>query len=96
LEGFPCIILSADGGTDGNIARATESEREAERHKLRSFTIGVSEDDLRVISDHGYEGAASTDPDERGQALSRFIIDMLAARRFARGRALAAATLAGG
>ena len=35
--------------------------RERERRGLRSFTIGVSEDDLRVIAEHGYEGAASAD-----------------------------------
>jgi hypothetical protein len=37
--------------------------------------------DLRVIAEHGYEGVASPDPDQRGQALSLFISDMLAARR---------------
>jgi hypothetical protein len=37
--------------------------RERERRGLRRFTIGVSEDDLRVIAEHGYEGAASTDHD---------------------------------
>jgi hypothetical protein len=45
-----------------------------------------------VIAKHGYEGAASTDPDQRGQALSRFIIDMLAARRSARATASRRAT----
>ena len=29
------------------------------RRGLRRFTIGVSEDDLRVIAEHGNEGAAS-------------------------------------
>jgi hypothetical protein len=33
------------------------SLREQERRGLRSFTIGVSEDDLRVIAEHGYEDA---------------------------------------
>jgi hypothetical protein len=37
--------------------------REREHRGLRRFTIGVSEDDLRVIAEHGYEGAASTDLD---------------------------------
>src|SRR6476620_8472495 len=54
--------------------------REAERRKLRSFTIGVSEDDLRVIAKHGYEGALSTDHEQQAQAVSRFITDALAAR----------------
>jgi hypothetical protein len=38
----------------------------------------VSEDDLRVIAEHGYEGAASTDQDCRSQAISRFISDTVA------------------
>jgi hypothetical protein len=56
------------------------ARREAERRKLRSFTIGVSEDDLRVIAKHGYGGALSTDHEQQAQALSRFITDALAAR----------------
>ena len=39
----------------------------------------MSEDDLRVIAEHGYEGAASTDHDQQAQAVSLFITDMLAA-----------------
>jgi hypothetical protein len=39
----------------------------------------VSADDLRVIAEHGYEGAASVDRDLRAQAVSLFITDMLAA-----------------
>ena len=54
------------------------ARREAERRKLRSFTIGVSEDDLRVIAEHGYEGAARTDHDQQAQAVSLSITDMLA------------------
>jgi hypothetical protein len=42
------------------------------------LTIGVSEDDLRVIAGR-YEGAASTDQDQQAQAVSLFITDMLAA-----------------
>jgi hypothetical protein len=38
----------------------------------------VSEDDLRVIAGHGYEGAASADQDCRSQAISRFISDTIA------------------
>jgi hypothetical protein len=56
------------------------ARREAERRKLRSFTIGVSEDDLRVIAKHGYGGALSTDHEQQAQAVSRFITDALAAR----------------
>jgi hypothetical protein len=36
----------------------------------------VSEDDLRVIAEHGYEG---TDHDQQSQAVGVFITDMLAA-----------------
>jgi hypothetical protein len=56
------------------------ARREAERRKLQSFTIGVSEGDLRVIAKHGYEGALSTDHEQQAQAVSRFITDALAAR----------------
>jgi hypothetical protein len=57
------------------------ARRKAERRKLRSFTIGVSKDDLRAIAKHGgYEGALSADPDQRAQAVSRFITNALAAR----------------
>jgi hypothetical protein len=56
---------------------ATSAERmralsERERRGLRRFTIGVSEDDLRVIAGHGYEAAASADQDCRRQAVSLF------------------------
>jgi hypothetical protein len=56
------------------------ARREAQRRKLRSFTIGVSEDDLRVMAKHGYEGALSPDREQQAQAVSRFITDALAAR----------------
>jgi hypothetical protein len=51
---------------------------ERERRGLRRFTIGVSEDDLRVIAEHGYEGAANTDQDQQAHAVSLFITDRLA------------------
>jgi hypothetical protein len=35
----------------------------------------MSADDLSVIADQGYEGAASTDQDCQSQAISRFISD---------------------
>jgi hypothetical protein len=53
--------------------------REREGRGPQTFTIGMSEDDLRVIAEHGYEGAASTDQDQRAQAVGLFITDMLAA-----------------
>jgi len=54
------------------------ARREAERRGLRSFTIGVSEDDLRVIAKRGYGSALSTDHEQQAQAVSRFITDALA------------------
>jgi len=51
--------------------------RERKRRGLRRFTVGVSEDDLRVIAEHGYGGAASGDQDQQAQAVSLFITDML-------------------
>jgi hypothetical protein len=62
----------------GGILRGAPTPR-IERRGLRRFTIGVSEDDLRVTAEHGYEGAASTEHDQRAQAVSLFITDMLAA-----------------
>jgi hypothetical protein len=55
--------------------------RERERGGLRRFTVPVSEDGLRVMAKHGYEGVLSTDPGQQARALRLFIADMLAARR---------------
>ena len=41
------------------------ARREAERRGLRSFTIGVSEDDLRLLAKQGYGGALSADRSKR-------------------------------
>jgi hypothetical protein len=79
-KGFPSTILSTKGGHHGDVGRANESPAGRGRRGLRRLTIGVSEDDLSVIAEHGYEGATSTDHDQRAQALSRLITDMLAAR----------------
>jgi hypothetical protein len=43
-------------------AKRVRALREGDRRGFRSFTIGVSDDDLRVIAKHGYEGVLSTDP----------------------------------
>jgi transcriptional antiterminator len=53
------------------------ASREAQRRKLQSFTIGVSEDDLRVIAKHGYGGAISTDHEQQAQAVGLFLSDAL-------------------
>jgi hypothetical protein len=42
------------------------------------LTVDVTEDDLSVIVEQGYEDAASTDQDCRSQAVSRFISDTVA------------------
>jgi len=58
---------------------ATAAERmRAHRAGLRRFTISVGADDLRVIAQHGYQGAASSDQDCRSEAVSRFISDTVA------------------
>ena len=62
-------------------AERTKGLRKRERRGLRSFTVPVSEDDLRVMAKHGYEGVLSTNPDQQARALRLFIADMLAARR---------------
>jgi hypothetical protein len=59
-------------------AERMRAYRERARRGLRSFTISVSADDLSVIAENGYEGAASTDQDCRSQAVSRFISDTVA------------------
>ena len=61
-------------------AERTKGLRERERRGLRRFTVPVSEDDLRVMAKHGYEGALSNDHEQQAQAVSRFITDALAAR----------------
>jgi hypothetical protein len=63
----------------GLLAERTGALREPEYRGLRILTIDVSEDDLRLIAEHDYEGAAGTDHDQRAQVVSVFIADMLAA-----------------
>jgi hypothetical protein len=57
--------------------------QKGERPGFRSFTVGVSKEDLRVLAKHGYKGVLSTDHDQQAHALSLFITNMLAARRSA-------------
>jgi hypothetical protein len=73
------VHYSRHGGrTHSDIARAKESPAGTGAPRTSEITIGVSEDDLRVIAEHGYEGATSTDHDQQAQAVSLFITDMLA------------------
>jgi len=41
------------------------------------LTVDVSEDDLRTLAERGYEGAASSDADQQGQAVGLFLNDSL-------------------
>ena len=59
-------------------AERMRTYRERARRGLRRFTISVSADDLSVIAEQGYEGAASTDQDCQSEAISRFISDTIA------------------
>ena len=59
-------------------AERMRAHRERARRGLRRFTINVSADDLSVIVEQGYDGAASTDQDCQSQAISRFISDTIA------------------
>ena len=59
-------------------AERMRAHRERARRGLRRFTISVSADDIRVMAEHGYEGAASADQDCRSQAVSRFLSDTVA------------------
>ena len=59
-------------------AERMRAHRERARRGLRRFTISVSADDLRMIAEHGYEGAASSDQDCRSQTISRFLSDTVA------------------
>ena len=59
-------------------AERMRAHRERARQGLRRLTISVSADDLRVIAQHGYEGAASSDQDCRSQAVSLFLSDTVA------------------
>jgi len=64
----------------GTSAERTRALRERERRGIRTFTIGVTEDDLRMIAEHGYEAATSTDHDQQTRTVSLFITNMLTRR----------------
>ena len=51
--------------TMATAAERMRAHRERARRGLRRFTISVSADDLRVMAERGYEGAASADQDCR-------------------------------
>jgi hypothetical protein len=58
-------------------AERMRAYRERARRGLRRVTIDVSEGDLQVIAERGYEGAASTEPDQQAQAVGLFLTDAL-------------------
>ena len=75
---FLCHLLATEGETTmATPADRMRAHREWARRGLRRLTIDVSEDDLRVMAKHGYEGAASTDRDQQAQAVSLFLTDAL-------------------
>ena len=51
---------------------ATRARR---RRGLRKLLVEVHEDQLRAIALKGYEGAATTDPQQQAEAVSFFIAD---------------------
>jgi hypothetical protein len=51
--------------------------RERARRGIRRLTVDVNEDDLRMLAERGYEGAASTDHDQQAQAVGLFFSDAL-------------------
>jgi hypothetical protein len=58
-------------------AERMRAYRERARRGLRRLTIDLSEGDLRAITERGYEGAASTEPDQQAQAVGLFLTDAL-------------------
>lgn len=63
-----------DGGRPpiATSAERMRALRERERRGLRRLTIDVSEGDLRVIAEQGYEHAANTYHDQHAQAVGPF------------------------
>ena len=59
-------------------AERMRAHRARRRRRVRRLTIEVSEDDLKALAEHGYEGAANSDHDCRSQAVSLFISDTVA------------------
>jgi hypothetical protein len=58
-------------------AERMRAHRERQRRGIRRLTVDVSRDDLRTLAERGYEGAASTDHDQQGQAVGLFLNDSL-------------------
>jgi hypothetical protein len=76
------IIFRAPCSLRRDTTMATSAERmralrERQRRGVRRLTVEVSEDDLRAIAKRGYEGAVTTDLDQRAQAVGLFLSDTL-------------------
>ncbi len=67
-----------EGDHRGDSGRANESVPATGASRASEIDVDVSEDDLSVIVEQGYEDAASTDQDCRSRAISRFISDTIA------------------
>ena len=70
-------MLATEGQNVATSAERMRAVRERRRRGLRRLTIEVSEDDLRTLSERGYEGAVTTDHDQQAQAVSLFLTDAL-------------------
>jgi hypothetical protein len=51
--------------------------REKARRGIRRLMVDVNEDDLRMLAERGYEGAASADHDQQAQGVGLFLNDAL-------------------
>ena len=71
-----CLGTPLSNSPDATAGRLAAKPRYA---PIGDHTIHVSEDDRRVIAEHGYEGVASTYQDPQAKAVSLFVTDMLAA-----------------
>jgi hypothetical protein len=63
--------------TTATSAERMRAARERARCGLRRLTIEVREGDLQALAQRGYEGAASSDHDQRSQAVGLFLSDAL-------------------
>jgi hypothetical protein len=66
-------MLATEGDNHGDVGRANAGPARRQRRGPRRLTIEVSEDDLRTLAERGYEGAASTDHDQRAKAVDLFL-----------------------
>jgi hypothetical protein len=58
-------------------AERVRAVRERRRRREIQLTVVLHEDDMAEIAKRGYEGAASTNPKLRAEAVSLFVSDTL-------------------